>query len=114
MGMDLNIWEEELVDDATVLQQGAAKAQNDFDTKAFNKKIPKQNNNLVVFIYVSDLNPNPLERQQIHDSKLVCSFFSICGLFCSRRVFTWNGTYHQNKDPLCSESYRLKADTGTA
>lgn len=38
MRMDLNIWEEELVDDATFLQQRAVKAQNDLDTKEFNKK----------------------------------------------------------------------------
>lgn len=75
MRMDLNMWEEELVDDATVVQQGAVKAQNNFDTKVFNEKILKQNNNLVVFIYGSGLNHNPSERQQIHDSKLVCSFF---------------------------------------
>lgn len=31
MRMDLNKWEEGLVGCATVLQQGAAKAQNNFD-----------------------------------------------------------------------------------
>lgn len=62
--------------------------QNNFETKAFNKKIPKQNNNLVVFIYVSGLNPNPWERQQIHDSKLVCSFFFQSAVYFVRVVLS--------------------------